>query len=210
MSSTLSSTLSVEVSTTQPVHQNLGLHTSERLVFRPLLDSDFEAYHLLLKQPEPMLDYGLDAMPETSTARLWFNQYQDETRVGIFLKNSDEKEGELIGEGLVFKMDKQWPRVHYVFKKEHWGHGYATEFLNAFLSAWWDLPRENTRIFVEEISLDSHEKQKAIERLCAEIKRGNKGNIKVVEKAGYAFCGEVKNHDEEIFDFWRIISPKIL
>lgn len=117
MSSTLSSTLSVEVSTTQAVCQKLPSHSSERLVFRPLLDSDFEAYHLLLKQKEPMLAYGVDAMTQTDKARDWFNQFQDEKRVGIFLKNSEEKEGELIGEGLVYKLDKQWPRVHYVFKK---------------------------------------------------------------------------------------------
>ena len=209
MSSTLSSTpSSVEVSTTQPVHQNLPRFSSERLIFRPLFESDFEAYHLLLKQPEPMRGYGLDAMPETKTARHWFNQLQDQKRVGIFLKNSDEREGELIGEGLVLKMDKQWPRVHYVFKKEYWGHGYATEFLKAFLSVWWDLPRENTTILVEEISLDSQEKHKATERLCAEIKMDNKANQKVVEKAGYKFCGEVKNQDKEICAFWRIICPK--
>ena len=209
MSSTLSSTpSSVEVSTTQPVHQNLPRFSSERLIFRPLFESDFEAYHLLLKQPEPMRGYGLDAMPETKTARHWFNQLQDQKRVGIFLKNSNEREGELIGEGLVLKMDKQWPRVHYVFKKEYWGHGYATEFLKAFLSVWWDLPRENTSILVEEISLDSQEKHKATERLCAEIKMDNKANQKVVEKAGYKFCGEVKNQDKEICGFWRIICPK--
>mgnify|MGYP000926704116 FL=1 len=155
-----------------------------------------------------MRGYGLDAMPETNTARHWFNELQDKTRVGIFLKNSDEREGELIGEGLVLKMDKQWPRVHYVFKKEYWGHGYATEFLKAFLSVWWGLPRENTTILVEEISLDSQEKHKATERLCAEIKMDNKSNQKVVEKAGYKFCGEVKNQDKEICAFWRIICPK--
>lgn len=209
MATTLSSTpSSVEVSTTQPVHQNLPRFSSERLFFRSLFESDFEPYHLLLKQPEPMRGYGLDAMPETNTARHWFNELQDKTRVGIFLKNSDEREGELIGEGLVLKMDKQWPRVHYVFKKEYWGHGYATEFLKAFLSVWWGLPRENTTILVEEISLDSQEKHKATERLCAEIKMDNKSNQKVVEKAGYKFCGEVKNQDKEICAFWRIICPK--
>lgn len=209
MATTLSSTpSSVEVSTTQPVHQNLPRFSSERLFFRSLFESDFEPYHLLLKQPEPMRGYGLDAMPETNTARHWFNELQDKTRVGIFLKNSDEREGELIGEGLVLKMDKQWPRVHYVFKKEYWGHGYATEFLKAFLSVWWGLPRENTTILVEEISLDSQEKHKATERLCAEIKMDNKSNQKVVEKAGYEFCGEVKKQGKEICAFWRIICPK--
>lgn len=209
MATTVSSAHSyVEVSTTQPVHQNLPRFSSERLFFRSLFESDFDAYHLLLKQPEAMRGYGLDAMPETNTARPWFNHLQDQTRVGIFLKNSDEKEGELIGEGLVLKMDKQWPRVHYVFKKEHWGHGYATEYLKAFLSVWWGLPREDTTILVEEISLDSQEKDKVTERLCAEINMDNKANQKVVEKAGYTFCGEVKTQENEICAFWRIIYPK--
>ena len=50
MSSTLSSTLSVEVSTTQLFHLNLPSHSSERIVYRPHLYFDFETYHLLLKQ----------------------------------------------------------------------------------------------------------------------------------------------------------------
>jgi RimJ/RimL family protein N-acetyltransferase len=209
MSSTLpSTTSSVEVSTTQPVHQSLPRFSSERLLFRSLFESDFESYHLLLKQPEPMRGYGLDAMPETLTARHWFNGSQDKARVGIFLKNSHEMEGELIGEGLVLKLDKEWPRVHCVLKKEYWGHGYATEFLKAFLPVWWDLPREKTSILVEEISLDSQEKYEATERLCAEIKMDNKANQKVVEKAGYKFCGEVQNQDKEICAFWCIICPK--
>ena len=40
------------------------------------------------------------------------------------------------------------------------------------------MPRENTTILVEEISLDSHEKKKVTERLCAEIKKENEANIK--------------------------------
>jgi RimJ/RimL family protein N-acetyltransferase len=213
MSSTLISTSSVEVSTTLPIFKklhedNLLKFESKRLVFRPLLESDFESYHLLLKQPEPMIGFGLDAMPDTHTARCWFNDLQKEIRVGVFLKTSEEKEGELIGEAFVLKLDNQWPRVHYVFKKEHWGHGYATEFLNAFLSVWWDLPREDKNILVEEISLYSYERDKVCERLCAEIKVDNKANLKVVEKAGYEFCGEVKNENEDICAFWRIISPK--
>ena len=209
MSSTLSSTLSsVEVSTTRLIHKNVTSHSSERLVFRPLLESDFEAYHLTLKQPEPMIAYGLDALPEPRIARMWFDQFQTETRVGIFLKNPDVIEGELIGEGMVYKVYNEWPRVHYVFKKEYWVKGYATEYLNAFLPAWWDLPREKTRIFVEKISLDSHEKENATERLCAEIDKDNKGSLRVVEKTGYVLRGEIIKDHGKIFVFWRIIATK--
>ncbi|KAL6702482.1 hypothetical protein ACN47E_001621 [Coniothyrium glycines] len=209
MSSTLSSTpCSVEVSTTQPVHQDIPMFSSERLFFRSLFESDFEAYHLLLKQDEAMEAYGIGGMHDTKSARSWFNLNKDSPRIGIFLKNSDGKEGELIGEGLVLKLDKKWAGVHYVLKKEYWGQRYATEFLKAFLPVWWDLPRENTTILVEEISLDSQEKHKAKERLCAEIKMDNKRSQRVVEKAGYTFCGEVKNQDNGICAFWRIICPK--
>ena len=39
------------------------------------------------------------------------------------------------------------------------------------------MPREYTTILVEEISLDSNEKKKVTERLCAEIKKENVANI---------------------------------
>jgi RimJ/RimL family protein N-acetyltransferase len=208
MATTLPSYSSVQVSTTHPVQKNLPEFSSAHLISRPLLEADFEAYHLLLKQPEPMRGYGVGPMPETKSARAWFNHLQDELRVGIFLKDLDESEGELIGEALVLRQSKQWYRVHNVFKKEHWGNGYATEFLKAFLPVWWSLPREDTSIEVEGISLDSHEKQKATERLCAEIKMDNKANQRVVEKAGYEFRAEVKNEDNETCGFWRIIGPK--
>lgn len=110
---------------------------------------------------------------------------------------------------MVYKVDNECPRVHYVFKKGIRGKGYATEFLNSFLPAWWDLPPEKTRIFVEEISLDSHEKQNATERLCAEIDNENKDSLRVVEKTGYEFRGEIIKDDGKIFVFWRIIAPKI-
>jgi RimJ/RimL family protein N-acetyltransferase len=91
---------SVEVSTTEPTHQNLNPFYSERLTFRPLQESDFPAYHAILKQEQTMVDAGLGPMYDEKRARDWFNTTQESfTRVGIFLKNSDNTEGELIGDG---------------------------------------------------------------------------------------------------------------
>lgn len=69
------------------------------------------------------------------------------------------------------------------------------------------MPGENTTILVEEISLDSNEKKKVTERLCAEIKKENEANISG-GKAGFEFCGEVKDCEDNICAFWPIITPK--
>lgn len=109
---------SVEVSTTEPIHQNLNPFYSERLVFRTLQESDFPAYHAILKQEQTMVDVGLGPMNEEKRARDWFNMTQESfTRVGIFLKNSDNTEGELIGEGGVYRSLNEWPEIFYLLKK---------------------------------------------------------------------------------------------
>lgn len=129
--------------------------------------------------------------------------------VGIFLKESDGTEGELIGDGGVFFLDnkdEKWPEVYYVLKKEFWNKGYATEFVKEFLGAWWSLPRENTRMRVQPTSLGKffyHEEVK--EQLGAEISMSNKGSIRVIEKAGFEFCGYVGS--EQDYGYWRLISP---
>ncbi len=70
---------------------------------------------------------------------------------GIFLKNSDGSEGELIGDGGVHKIGlthTEWSEFGYKFRKEYWGFGYATEFVCTFMQFWWNLPRMNARIEV--------------------------------------------------------------
>lgn len=63
MATTVPSTHSpVKVWTTEPVHQNLDPFSSERLIFRALLDSDFPAYHTTLSQEETMTKVGLGPM----------------------------------------------------------------------------------------------------------------------------------------------------
>lgn len=43
-----------------------------------------------------------------------------------------------------------WPQVGYMFRKEAWGKGYASEFASAFVKMWSDLPREEVEILVDE------------------------------------------------------------
>ena len=221
MAATISSiplSVPVQVSTTKPSHKNIPGFSSERLIFRPLLPSDFMAYLAIYKQEGSLSDSGTSSPPNQSQletfvrgTREYFIERKliDYAMVGIFLKKSDGTEGELIGDGGVFLLDnkdEKWPEVYYVLKKDYWNKGYATEFVREFLGVWWSLPRENTRMRVQSISLGKffyHQEVK--EQLGAEIHMSNKGSIRVIEKAGFEFCGYLGGGQE--YGYWRFISP---
>ncbi|KAF4507540.1 hypothetical protein G6O67_004030 [Ophiocordyceps sinensis] len=49
-----------------------------------------------------------------------------------------------------------WPALGYMLRREFWGRGYATEFLAAFLDAWWALPRVSVpELRVERSTVDA-------------------------------------------------------
>lgn len=64
-----------------------------------------------------------------------------------------DEEGELIGIGGCHHLPPNtmfgWPVVGYVIQKEHWGKGYTTEFLQAWLGAWRALEREVREVLVD-------------------------------------------------------------
>lgn len=210
--------VSVQVSTTKPSHKNLPRFSSERLIFRPLLASDFTAY-LAIYKPETLLyNSGTSSTPAENYVenfvkgtREYFIERKliDYAMVGIFLKNTDGTEGELIGDGGVFLLDNndgKWPEIYYVLKKEFWNKGYATEFVKKFLGVWWSLPRENTRMRVQSISPGNFfYPQEVKEQLVADINMSNKGSIRVIEKAGFEFYGYLEGEKEH--GYWRYISP---
>lgn len=154
-----------------------------------------------------MTKAGLGPMPSEEEARFWFNQTQEWARVGFFLKKSDGTEGELIGEGGAYKLEHEWTEIYYLFKKEFWGNGYATEFVKKFKEIWWNLPRKDTRITVQSISLDTQDTSVATERLCATIKMENTPSQGVMKKTGFELHGELTK-DGDRYGFWQCISPK--
>ncbi|KAK8125959.1 GNAT domain-containing protein [Apiospora kogelbergensis] len=126
------------------------IHTA-RLLVRPLQQSDLAGLHALRSQPEAMTGTRL-GRPDQDLA-------ETQTELDFFLGRSRKAEGEeegcgnpstylwgaflqstgeLIGEGGVHTLVSDdavagWPEIGYKFRKEHWGHGYATEFLDAVL-----------------------------------------------------------------------------
>ena len=112
----------VTVSTTLPYVEDYILEsiTTNHLIIRPLLLSDLEAYRTLRSQPEAMAHSGRgrpDANIEETKDKLQRLQLPYENRhvyFGIFLKNSDGSEGNLIGDGGVHKMISEtsgWPEL---------------------------------------------------------------------------------------------------
>lgn len=191
--------------------------TTNRLILRPLLTWDFEAYHSLRKDPEVIhLLKGGEGKPdenksetESETRKVLEDQQpgsplEDQFCFGIFLKKSDNHEGELIGEVGVAIYSNSWPSIYYYSKKKHWGKGYASEFLPPFISFWWSLPRMDTYLRLDGYpSVRPDNEDKETEQLEGSTHVKNTRSQKVLKKAGF----EKVEVSEDTIN-WRYISHK--
>ncbi|KAI0440145.1 acyl-CoA N-acyltransferase [Xylaria telfairii] len=184
----------ITVKTTLPTHPfpansaRAPIRT-ERLVIRPVTQDDFDALRSLRTQPE--------VMACTAAGRIDGDPSETQSRLDPFLPPRDAdtynpaiclaSTGEFIGLGGVFSTHSElgWPEVGYMLKKEHWGRGYGTEFLKAFLDAWWSLPRSEAQTAVDALSVDAREGDAVPEMICAMVESTNRGSLRIMEKAGF-------------------------
>ncbi|KAF4465198.1 hypothetical protein FALBO_7967 [Fusarium albosuccineum] len=160
---------------------------TQRLVMRPFAENDFETLRLLRSQPEVMT---------------WFTQCRpdkdiEETKA-IFALDMPPKDverfnwvicladsGEMIGVGgnTTQKGELGWPAAGYALLKEHWGKGYATEFMAGFLQAWWALPREEAELKVDKNTVrgDGGVEHECISAITVD---DNMASQKVMRKSG--------------------------
>ncbi|KAI3326871.1 acyl-CoA N-acyltransferase [Xylariaceae sp. AK1471] len=164
---------------------------TERLVIRPLTQDDLQALHALRTQSE--------VMACTALGRIDQDLAETQKKLDPFLAPRDAETynpaiclastGELIGLGGVFQTGSElgWPEVGYMLKSEHWGRGYATEFLKAFVQLWWSLPRSEVETEVDALSLGALRGSagEAPEMLCAMVEAANMSSLRVMEKAGF-------------------------
>lgn len=183
--------LTIEVSTTLPVIKDNvpSCIISDRLILRRLVFSDLEAHHSLRGQPEAMAHSRRGKPDANLEETLDHLKRMSDTYFGIFLKNSDGSEGELIGDGGVHKFVSEktgWPEFGYKFKKEYWGQGYATEFGNAFMDFWLNLPRTDARIVVASSSVVfCEDTSHVVELVCAWTTEENLASQNVLNKVGF-------------------------
>ena len=184
------------ISTTLPF---IGNNLSEpiitnRLIIRPLLLSDLQAFYTLRSQPEAMA-HSNKGKPDASISetlakleRLQGSYHDSHLYFGIFLKKNDGTEGDLIGDGGVHKFVSNktgWPEFGYKFKKAYWGQGYATEFAIAFMDFWLSLPRTQRSILVAASSINYQNTLDVAELVYAWTTFENKASQRVLQKVGF-------------------------
>lgn len=126
---------------------------TKRLVVRPILASDLNAFHELRRRPDLQRHSKIRGRPDKDKDETQRNinalTEDDDSHwyFGAFLRSN----GELIGEGGLpdcFNMATSasgWPEAEFFIKPEYWRQGYGTELFNAVINSWWDLPRERRR-----------------------------------------------------------------
>ncbi|KAI5864930.1 acyl-CoA N-acyltransferase [Durotheca rogersii] len=160
---------------------------TERLILSPFVLDDLDGIHALRRQPEVMiftLTGRIDAdKAETLTFMARFMAPNDADTYNYVIRLAST--GEIIGAGGVLRHSNffGWPEVGYMFKREHWGQGYASEFLKGYLDHWWALPRVEAEVEVDRDS--AGEPGDVPEMLTAIVDDGNPGSKRVLEKAGF-------------------------
>jgi RimJ/RimL family protein N-acetyltransferase len=197
----------VKVKTTTPIlspSSNIAPMHTERLTFRPLVKDDLAEVHALRTQEEVMIftmvgriDRDMDESQTKLNTYLPPNDIKTYNK-GIFLSST----GEFLGTGGCHKSTGSaagWPEVGYMLKKEYWGKGYATEFLRGFVDAWWILPRTETELEVDPLTVVGSEGEgQAAEQLYACIDAANIGSLRVMEKLGFRKFKEWKEPDSRV------------
>ncbi|KAI1502499.1 acetyltransferase domain-containing protein [Biscogniauxia marginata] len=193
---------------TQPLPPNSARAPirTPRLILRAFVPSDLEGVHTLRSQPEVMVF--------TSVGRVDRDRAETREFMDRFLPPNDShtydfviclaETGEIIGTGGMHKVNFEfgWPEVGYMFKRECWGRGFATEFLRAWLEAWWALPRSVVDVNVDTASIgrdgsgDSGVVEEVPELVSAMVEENNPNSAKVLKKLGFREFKTWSTHDE--------------
>ncbi|KAM7224575.1 acyl-CoA N-acyltransferase [Rhypophila decipiens] len=159
-----------------PDSASRGTILTPRLLLRSITQADLQAYHTIRTDAE--------IMKWTVQGRVDHDLAETQEKLNLFLPPNDvlkcnwaiclrdgnkneEGQPELIGIGGVhiFSSTFGWPELGYMIRRDYWGLGLATEFLDAFVKYWAGeegaegssskkLEREETIIWVDERTLE--------------------------------------------------------
>ncbi|GKT64648.1 GNAT N-acetyltransferase [Colletotrichum tofieldiae] len=198
----------VTVKTTLPTipllpHASRQPIVTERLILRPLSPDDLQPLHVLRTQPEVMKWSAVgrvDADMEETRTKLAQNlppNDADNYDFAICLRST----GEWIGLGGCKKPsggELGWPEMGYMLQKDYWGNGYATEFVNAFLGAWWSLPRSEREVNVDKSTVRGHRDGDVVEEIITAVTEpDNVASQKILGKWGFEKLKVWKEPGEE-------------
>jgi RimJ/RimL family protein N-acetyltransferase len=144
-----------------PVESRPHIRT-DRLLLRPYRESDDEEmFRVIRSQPDIMIWTARGTVDESIESTRDFIKKRlsphDATNYDFIICLAST--GEMIGVGgsHLRSGEMGWPVLGYMLRKDAWGKGYGTEFLKAFLEAWWQLPREVLEVEVDESAVEDAE-----------------------------------------------------
>ncbi|KAJ4152920.1 hypothetical protein LMH87_009438 [Akanthomyces muscarius] len=163
---------------------------SGRLLIREHRASDLEALYELRRQPEVMAytHKGVVDLDRAETQAWLVKKLAPQGNENFDFVIADADTDVLVGTGgCHLRAGKVgWPELGYMLRKEAQGKGYATEFVNAFLEAYWALPRMQTDVAVDVETIDRHENMGgAKECIVAITQARNKASHNVLRKTGW-------------------------
>ncbi|RFU82162.1 acyl- n-acyltransferase [Trichoderma arundinaceum] len=171
-----------------PLNSSRPPVTTDRLIIRALVPEDVHELHILRTQPE--------VMANNPQGRIDRDLEETRPKLNPFLPPNDEatynfaiclkETGEMIGIGgcHMFKSMFGWPAIGYMFRKEFWGQGLATEFVKGWLDMWCKLPREAAELEVDSRTLQDGDEETP-EQVIAFTLLDNLGSQRVLEKSGF-------------------------
>ena len=96
--------------------------------------------------------------------------------------------GEFIGIGGNHQVNPElgWPELGYMLKEEHWGKGYATEFVGAWLKAWDALEREEVEVVVDARTVEGVREGTAVKEIVVAVTSAdNPKSQRILGKSGF-------------------------
>ncbi|VUC20098.1 unnamed protein product [Clonostachys rosea] len=191
----------VAIKTTLPVfplppNEQRRAILTERLLLRPFNNDEEDAQSLNSLRSEPdTMKWSSQGRPDKDLAETKRNAFvqmvpPNDTQRFIWLICL-KSTGEFIGLGGVkdWVGDLGWPEAGYMLMEKAWGQGYATEFLRAFLEAWWALPRQETEITVDVSTVVGNAEKKQ-EVVFARTGSSHSSSQNVLKKAGFQVVKE--------------------
>ncbi|KIW95554.1 uncharacterized protein Z519_04139 [Cladophialophora bantiana CBS 173.52] len=166
--------------------------TTARLVLRPIQQSDLEDFHVLRTEIEVMKWTSTGKVDTDKEAtQVWMNRYLPPNDATTFNFAIEERAGPGKAIGVLGCHISEPPECGYMLRTEFWGQGYATEALQRWLQAWWELPRKEVMIEGEDVGSRSDDRVATVpEVLRANIDGRNVASAKILAKCGFHLVSE--------------------
>ncbi|KAF9887358.1 hypothetical protein FE257_010353 [Aspergillus nanangensis] len=188
--------------------------TTDRLLLRPLADSDAEDLFAIRSRPEvAMTNHPKTPHQSIQETREWmatkiFTEGPDRILGRHFTYVLLEHEGvehetqnlradgKVIGYVGINEVSPS-PEIGYSIHPDYWRKGYATEALNGLLKMWWDNPRHGQEI---------NQVDREAENVFAVCEKSNLGSTKVLTKCGFQVFKQMVYGEHKLF-LWKLERP---